>query len=145
MILEQRNKITTTALLLLTKDNKILLTRRYNTGYEDEKYSLPGGHVEKGEEVRNAAIREAYEELGIKIAKEDLEVKKVFNRKVKDDAYIDFILKCSKWQVEVQNNEKDKCDEIRWADKNDIPTNIIPFVKEIFKDDGFYIPYGWEE
>ena len=98
MILEQRNKITTTALLLLTKDNKILLTRRYNTGYEDEKYSLPGGHVEKGEEVRNAAIREAYEELGIKIAKEDLEVKKVFIRKVKDDAYIDFILKCSKWQ-----------------------------------------------
>lgn len=63
--------------------------------------------------------------------------KKVFNRKVKDDAYIDFILKCSKWQGEVQNNEKDKCDEIRWADKNDIPTNIIPFVKEIFKDDGF--------
>ena len=49
IVLEQRNKIAITALLLLTKDDKILLTRRYNTGYEDGKYSLPGGHVEKGD------------------------------------------------------------------------------------------------
>lgn len=143
--MEERNKVAITALLLLTKDDKVLVTRRYNTGYEDGKYALPGGHVEKGEEIREAAIREAYEELGITIDKKDLEVQNVFNRKIKEDAYVDFILKCNTWQGDVQNKEKDKCDELKWINKNNIPENIIPFVKELFKDDNFYIPYGWEE
>lgn len=143
--MEKRNKVSVTALLLLTKDNEILLTRRYNTGYEDGKYSLPGGHVEKGEEVREAAVREAYEELDIKIKKEDLEVVKVFDRKVKDDAYVDFILKCNNWEGSIQNKEKDKCDELKWVNKNNMPNNILPFMNELFKENGFYIPYGWEE
>lgn len=143
--MEKRNKVSVTALLLLTNDNEILLTRRYNTGYEDGKYSLPGGHVEKGEEVREAAVREAYEELDIKIKKEDLEVVKVFDRKVKDDAYVDFILKCNNWEGSIQNKEKDKCDELKWVNKNNMPNNILPFMNELFKENGFYIPYGWEE
>lgn len=143
--MEKRNKVSITALLLLCNDNKILLTRRYNTGYEDGNYSLPGGHVEKGEEVRKAAIREAYEELEVKINMQDLKVEKVFNRKVNDDAYVDFILKCNKWEGEVKNKEPDKCDEIIWADTTDLPNNVLPFIKEIFKENNFYIPYGWEE
>ena len=143
--MEKRNKVSVTALLLLTKDNEILLTRRYNTGYEDGKYSLPGGHVDIGEEVREAGVREAYEELDIKIKKEDLEVVKVFDRKVKDDAYVDFILKCNNWEGSIQNKEKDKCDELKWVNKNNMPNNILPFMNELFKENGFYIPYGWEE
>lgn len=143
--MEKRNKISITALLILCDNNKILLTRRYNTGYEDGKYSFPGGHVEKGEEVRKAAIREAYEELGIKIKIEDLEVEKVFNRKVNDNAYVDFILKCNKWEGSIVNKEQDKCDELKWVEKNNMPNNVLPFMKEIFKYNDFYIPYGWEE
>ena len=30
--------------------------KRKNTGYEDGKYSLPGGHVEQNEEIRKANI-----------------------------------------------------------------------------------------
>ncbi len=58
--------------LILEKDNKILLLRRYNTGYNDGLYSLPSGHVEDGEFPIDALIREAQEEIGIIIAKEHL-------------------------------------------------------------------------
>lgn len=145
---KQRNKIPVTAQIVLQKQNKILLIRRCNTGYEDGKYSLPGGHVEKGEEIKRAAIREAKEEIGIEIRKENLQVIHVLNRKVKDNAYIDFILTCKEWEGTVKINEEDKCDEIKWVELDKMPSNIIPFIKEIFSkenDKKFYIAYGWEE
>ena len=45
----QRFKMIGSSYLLLIENNKILLSRRFNTGYEDGKYSLPAGHVETGE------------------------------------------------------------------------------------------------
>lgn len=145
---EQRNKIPVTVQIVLIKKNKILLMKRFNTGYEDGKYCLPGGHVEKGEEIKQAGIREAKEELGIDIKNEDLEVKHVLYRKVKDNAYVDFILICKEWSGEIKINEKDKCNEIRWIYINKLPSNIIPFIKKIFTEEHkekYYISYGWEE
>ena len=45
--------------LVLIKDDKILLLRRKNTGYEDGKYSLVAGHLDGKESVTTAMIREA--------------------------------------------------------------------------------------
>jgi 8-oxo-dGTP pyrophosphatase MutT (NUDIX family) len=52
--------------LYVTPDAKVLLMRR-GKGAGDFKghWSLPGGHVEDGEEPSAAAIRESHEELGI--------------------------------------------------------------------------------
>ena len=141
----ERNRIPITVQLILEKDEKVLLLKRCNTGYEDGKYSLPSGHVEKAEEVTKAAIREAKEEIGVEINQEDLSVIKVLNRKVKDNAYVDFVLKTNKWENQIENKEKDFCDEIIWADINNLPENTIPFVKYLFKTESFYIPYGWDD
>lgn len=145
---EKRNKLPVTALIILMKEDKFLLLKRINTGYEDGKYSFLGGHVEKQEEIREAAIREAKEEIGITIKKEDLYIKHVFNIRTIDNAYIYFIFICNKWEGQPKIMEKDKCDEIKWVKQSDIPENTIQFVKDIFKEenkDEFYIPYGWEE
>lgn len=144
--MEKRNTMPVTALLMLTKDDKVLLLKRVNTGYEDGKFCFPGGHVEKGEEIKDAAIREAKEEIGVDIKKEDLQVINVLQRKIGDNAYIDFILKCDRWENDEKIMEKDICEKIEWFDINNIPDNVIPFMKKLFKgSNNFYIPFGWEE
>src|SRR3712207_1046342 len=51
------------AAVAIIRDGRILLTKR-----EDfEVWCLPGGHVDPGESVAAAAIREAREELGLEV------------------------------------------------------------------------------
>ena len=145
--MSERNKIPITVQLLIIKENKILLIKRINTGYEDGKYSLPGGHVEANEEIRKTAIREAKEEIGIQINKEDLDLYKVLNRKIKEGGeYVDFIFKVKKWNGNITNEEKDKCEKIIWSDVDKIPENILDFIPEILKENNsIYVPYNWED
>ena len=134
-------------IIILRKGNKVLLTRRYNTGYEDGKYTLPGGHVEKGEEIKVAMAREAKEDVGVDLNPNDLVITHVFDRKVNDDVeYIDFVVETDKWQGTPEIMEKDQCDDIIWADIDKIPDNTIQFNKDVLtKKYDFYIPYGWQD
>ena len=143
--MKERNKLPISVQLLLENQNKILLMKRKNTGYEDGKYSLPGGHVEANEEIRKALVREAKEEIGININVEDLEFYKVLNRKVSQSReYVDFVFKTKRWSGEISNNEKEKCEEIIWADKDKIPENTLDFIPKILnKNESAYMPYNW--
>ena len=76
--------------LILTKDGKTLLSRRFNTNWMDGKYSLIAGHLDGNEKVSDAMIREAMEEAGIKVEKEDLKPVKVLHRNSKEREYMDF-------------------------------------------------------
>lgn len=144
--MDKRNKLPISVQLIVENNNKILLLKRKNTGYEDGKYCLPGGHLEKNESIRSAIIREAKEEIGIELSKEDLELYKILNRKISEEIeYIDFIFRTTIWKGEILNKEKDKCEEIIWEDKNELPDNTIDFIKEIIKDStSIYIEYNWE-
>ena len=53
------------ACAIVEKDGKILLTKR-DLRPRKGKWALPGGHVDRGEVVEKAAIRETEEECGIK-------------------------------------------------------------------------------
>lgn len=66
--------------LVLEKDNKILLLRRFNTGYEDGNYSFIAGHLENDESLTQCIIREAKEEAGITLKEEDLKVEYILHR-----------------------------------------------------------------
>ena len=144
--MDERNKLPISVQLIIENNNKILLLKRKNTGYEDGKYCLPGGHLEKNESIRSAIIREAKEEIGIELSKEDLELYKILNRKISEEIeYIDFIFRTTIWKGKIQNKENDKCEEIIWKNKNELPENTLGFVKEIIKNDSsIYMEYNWE-
>src|SRR3989338_3182588 len=69
---QERFKLIPAVYLLAIQDEKVLLLRRFQTGYEDGNYSLVAGHLEGNETAHEAMIREAHEEAGISIVSDDL-------------------------------------------------------------------------
>src|SRR5947209_14739200 len=99
--------------LFLLRDDAILLLRRFNTGYADGNYSVIAGHLDGGEEVIAAAVREAREEAGIRIAAADVTVVGVMHR-LSDTERIDFFVAATRWEGEIANREPEKCDDLAW-------------------------------
>ena len=126
-------------------DGQILLLRRFNTGYEDGNYSVVAGHVDAGETVTQAAIREANEEVGVTLEPADIQIVHVMNRKSEDER-IDFFMTVRQWTGEIANKESDKCDELAWHPITRLPQNTIPYVRyaiECFQNKIGYSEFGW--
>jgi|SRR5882724_3943858 len=115
--------------LLLVHQERFLLLRRYNTGFEDGKYSVVAGHVNQREDLKAAMAREASEEAGIILAQEDLQIIGVIHRPSLDTR-VDFFLTARSWAGEIRNREPHKCDNLDWFDKNSLPENIIPYIQK---------------
>ncbi len=56
-------------------EDEVLVLKRKKDGYFGDYYDFPGGKMEYGEHIEEAALRELYEETGLKIKKEDLNLK----------------------------------------------------------------------
>src|SRR5437899_10676265 len=67
--------------VLLLRGDEVLLVRRCNTGFEDGRLSVVAGHVEPGESVTQAALREASEEVGVALSRDGLRVVGVMHRR----------------------------------------------------------------
>lgn len=134
--------------LILLKDNQILLSRRFNTGYEDGKYSLVAGHLEENETFMDCLIREAQEEIGIEINPNQAKISHIMHRKT-DPSFpnrIDKFYTVSNWKGDIKNLEPNKCDDISWHDINNLPPNIIPYIKfaiESSLNNKKHSEYGW--
>lgn len=133
------------AYLILVTDGKILLSRRFQTGYGDGKYSLPAGHVEEGETLREAASREIREEIGLSIKSADFKLVHVMHRK-EDDIRVDYFFTAGKYRGTPVNREPDKCDDLGWFPLNNLPQNTIPYIRkalENYQKNIFYEEFGW--
>ncbi|MFA5250331.1 MAG: NUDIX domain-containing protein [Parachlamydiales bacterium] len=133
--------------LILLKGQKTLLLQRANTGYEDGKYSLIAGHVEDGESFSATIIREAWEEAGVALKKEDLAVVHIMHRKSADSQRVDVFFFARKWEGEPSNKEPAKCASLDWFPLKELPENTIAYVKEaleLMQKQVFYSERGWE-
>ncbi|MDX5364537.1 MAG: NUDIX domain-containing protein [Pseudazoarcus pumilus] len=113
--------------VLLEREGRILLMRRAGTGFFDGLWSLPGGHVEAGESLRQTACREAAEELGIALQPDALQVLGAVHRK-SDSNRIDFFLRAAHWQGEPRIAEPDKCDALAWHARDALPEATVPYI-----------------
>lgn len=116
-------KTTLIAYILLEKDGKILLSKRTSRSRLGGKWSLPAGHIEKGETPIQTASREAREELGIDIDESDLTSIHELRLKDPDGQRVGFIVKAGSWKGEPRNMEPDKCAALMWADPHNLPRN----------------------
>ena len=134
------------AYLFLLKDNQILLQRRFNTGFEDGNYGVPAGHLDGGETAREGCAREIREEIGVTIKPEYLAVVHVMHRKAVKDERIDFFMTASVYEGEIVNNEPDKCDDLSWFPLDNLPANMVEYVKVALQNylkDVMYSEYGY--
>lgn len=119
--------------VILRKENEVLLSRRFQTGFEDGKYSLPAGHVETNETFARAAIREAEEEVGVVLDEADLSLGHIMHRKAPEREYMDAFYLVNSWSGEIKNREPNKCDELSWFPADDLPDSTIPYVREAIR------------
>jgi len=140
-----RFKLIAAVYVLLVQDDRVLLLRRFNTGYEDGNYSLIAGHLDGDEEIVSAAIRETKEEAGITIDPADLAVVGVMHRRSEDER-IEFFLEARRWRGTITNTEPHKCDELAWFPVDRLPENVIPYIRhaiEHFTKGSWFQSYGW--
>ena len=116
--------------LILKKRNKVLLLRRFNTGWKDGMYTLPAGHIDKNETSQTAMSREAKEEINLTILPENLSVVHIMHRRSNDREYFDIFIEAKKYSGKLKNNEKHKCDDVDWFPIDSLPKNTLDYVNK---------------
>lgn len=135
--------------LVFERGSRILIAKHANTGYHDGEYGLPGGHIESGEPASGAAIREAYEFVGIRLRLSELRLAHVMHRS--SDAKtpvdnIDFYFLVTNFPGEAVDKMPQKYASVEWVAWNRLPQNTIPEVRyalECIKEDKIYSEFDF--
>ncbi|MGW7411878.1 NUDIX hydrolase [Streptomyces sp. NPDC054863] len=117
--------------LILRRGADVLLARRAGTGYADGLLNGPSGHVEDGEDVRRAMIREAAEEIGITLSPEDVSVALVMQHRGPGGR------PRTGWFFEAwydpadppANREPDKCSGLSWHPLSALPDDMVAYCR----------------
>ena len=120
------------AVLCLIKDgSRMLLQNRVKKDWQG--YTLPGGHVEKGESFVNAVIREMQEETGLTIEKPKLVGIKQFP--IDGGRYIVLLFEATEFTGEVVSSEEG---EMEWIEREDLAkiqaVDDLPELLKVFDD-----------
>ena len=136
--------IPTAVHVLCEREGEVLLMRRAGTGFFDGLYSLPGGHVEAGEAVGAAAVRELREETGLLLTAAELEWLGVVHRR-SDTNRIDFFVRAKRWTGEPRICEPDKCDRLEWHALDELPVPMVAYVEAALRQTcaPWMLELGW--
>lgn len=145
--MKERNLNVPASYLVLMKDHKVLLLQRANTGYHDGDYSIIAGHVEKDETFTDAVIREAREEAGIELDRNNIKVAHIQHRKSDKDGMgrVHTYFVATDWEDTIQNMEPQKCGDLSRFDLDHLPEHMVECVRfslENIRNWIFYSEFG---
>lgn len=140
----QQHGIPTGVHVVCERAGEVLLMRRAGTGFFDGLYSLPGGHVEAGESICAAAVRELREETGLSTAAAELEWLGVVHRR-SDTNRIDFFVRAACWTGEPRICEPDKCDRLEWHRPDHLAVPLVAYVDAALRQSHapWILELGW--
>nr|WP_049574286.1 NUDIX domain-containing protein [Nonomuraea sp. SBT364] len=124
---------------MLVRDGEVLLGRRSGTGYADGLWHLPSGHLEAGESVVAAAVREAREETGVVIDPADLAFAHVMHRA---PDRVGLFYAATRWHGEPRNAEPHKCSELAWWPLDRLPGDIVDYPAAALAHIRDRVPFG---
>jgi len=135
--------------LVFERGGQILIDRHTHTGYHDGEFGLPGGHIEAGEPASGAAIRIAYEQVGIKLRLAELRLAHVMHRSSKSGTpmdNIDFYFLVLNFPGEAQDRMPNIFDSMSWVPWNSLPPNTLAEVRyalECIRQDKIYSEFDF--
>ena len=144
-----RFKVPSAVFIIFKRNDHVLLAQRRNTGHEDGNFGLVAGHIDAGETALQAAIREAHEEVGVRLDRCDLHLIHMQHYNLLYEAvYIDWFFEVTRWNGELSVMEPGKCGEMRWCGLSTLPVNTIGYIvyalEEIYTHGRNYSEWGWE-
>ena len=111
--MSRTEKVELTVLCLIHSENQYLLQDRVRKDWKG--YTLPGGHVERGESIVDAVIREMKEETGLTVLNPKLCGVKQFP--IEDGRYIVFLFSADRFEGEVRSSEEGS---MHWVKNEDL-------------------------
>ena len=129
---DRENFLSSIYVIIKNEDNKILLQRRQGTKLWHGYLVLTAWHLDIRENVYDALIREAKEELDIDISINDIvDTFGVNHRNKTLSPYFDVYFEIAKYKGDIKINEPNKCSELIWASLDKLPSDMIEFEKKV--------------
>lgn len=125
--------------VMILKNNRVLLGQRHfdpvkasSELHGEGTWTMPGGKLDFHEGLKEAALREVFEETGIKA--KNLEAISVSNEIVPDKHFVTIGFLCNDFEGEPRVMEPDEITRWDWFDLNSLPSNIFPPSAKIIKN-----------
>lgn len=123
-----------TTLCFVIKDEKILLLERQNTWYENKKYLPPGGNVDSDETPKQAAIRELFEETGLTVDENQLELIWNYQNNLRNKEWDNYYFLARECTGELKNVEPHRHSNVGWFSLDNLPKNTSQIVYDTLKN-----------
>ena len=132
----ERFRVVPAAYVVLRRGSQVLLQLRSGTGYMDDHWACAAaGHVEAGESVYDAAVRESVEELGIRVEARDLEplcgMHRTGGTGLAIDERVDWFFACERWSGEPVLLETHKAAALDWFELAALPEPVVPHERRV--------------
>ena len=128
--LEGRTLLVAASYVVLRRGDEVLLQLRRGTGYMDGFWATMAGHVDPGESVYDAAVRELKEEADVAVLASDLQPLTTIHRYEPDGPQVeqrcDVFFETRTWTGEARIAEPAKCEAMTWFPLAALPEPVVP-------------------